>query len=108
MHLADALARVGFNNVFKGNPKTIKYPQMSSDPSWTDINGTAWVYAKEDFFYLDPEDSNKNWAEFTVRSTIKGYAYNTSGFGPKVGRHLIPAHLLHHRSCPHHLQWSFG
>ena len=84
LHVANALARVGYSDVFEGNPKTITLPQTNTNSNWTDVDGTAWVYAKEDFFYLNSEDSNKNWAKFKVKSTIKGYAYNTDGFAPKV------------------------
>ena len=83
--VANALGRVGFNNVFEGNLKTIQVNDASEfGRNYTDVDGTAWIYAKEDFFYLSPEDENKGWAKFQVKSTIKGYAYNTNGFAPKV------------------------
>ena len=85
LQTANALARVGFDNFFEGIPKTIQVVDPSvPGGNYTDIDGTAWISAKEDFFYLNPEDGDKNWAEFRVTSTIKGYAYNIDGFAPKV------------------------
>ena len=85
LHMANALARFGFNTIFEGNPAIVQVNDSTVQGSnYTDIDGTAWISAKEDFFYLNPEDKDKNWARFQVKSTIKGYAYNTNGFAPKI------------------------
>ena len=98
LQVANALGRVGFSYQFEGNPKLIKIEQVNStlDYSYsnTDIDGTAWIYAKNDFFTLDPADEGKNWAKFRVQSTIKGYAYNTTGFAPKVAISFLLAYCL--------------
>ena len=76
--MANAISRVSFDSTFQGNPKEL--PDLNGT---IQLDGNAWLFGKQNFFTVDPQDS-KNWTEFTVTSTLKGYAYNTYGFGPKV------------------------
>ena len=86
LHIANALGRVGRGYEFQGIPKLVQLDQIDpqTGSKYMDVDGTAWIYAKDDFFTLDSADEGKNWLQFKVRSTIKGYAYNTTGFAPKV------------------------
>ena len=76
---ANAIARVSFDREIQGTPKLMSGPNGSG----VYIDGTAWLSGKQVIFSVDPEESEK-WTKFKVISTIKGYAYNTHGFGPKV------------------------
>ena len=76
--MANAISRVSFNRTLQGLPKTVLGPN-----GIVEIDGTAWFSGKQDIFNVTLEET-RMWTEFTVTSTIKGYAYNTHGFGPNV------------------------
>ena len=96
MLVANGIARVGFDKKFQGKPKLSGSPSNGTTPLV--IDGDAWLAGKGDVFSVDPDES-KDWVQFKVTSTIKGFAYNTKGSGPKVAVTFLLAYctvaLLH-------------
>lgn len=76
--LANGLARIGIESSLQGDLRMTTNAQGESN---ADID--SWFRGKGDAFIVDPEQS-KEWVKLEVLSTLEGYAYNTSGAGPKV------------------------
>lgn len=76
--VTNGLARLGFDGMFQGTPKTKPGPNGT-----VYLDGHAWLSDKNDFFTVDTNQS-KDWVKLQVDSTIEGYAYNTYGVSPKV------------------------
>ncbi|KAI4234047.1 MAG: hypothetical protein LQ349_004031 [Xanthoria aureola] len=76
--LANGLARIGFESSLQGDLRMTTNAQGESN---ADID--SWFRGKGDAFVVDPAQS-KEWVKLEVFSTLEGYAYNTSGAGPKV------------------------
>ncbi|KAL8824191.1 MAG: hypothetical protein Q9191_005234 [Dirinaria sp. TL-2023a] len=75
--LANGLARIGIESSLQGN---LKMANNSKGKSVMDSD--AW-FRGQDAFIVDPQES-KDWVKLQVQSTFEGYAYNTSGTGPKI------------------------
>ena len=76
--LANALARIGIESSLQGTPK------MTTDSlGESEADGRSWFQGRGNALVVDPEQS-KDWVRLKVYSTLLGYAYNTSGAGPKV------------------------
>ncbi|KAL8752338.1 MAG: hypothetical protein Q9199_005812 [Rusavskia elegans] len=73
--LANGLARIGIESSLQGDLR------LTTDAQYADID--SWFRGRGDAFIVDPEQS-KEWVKLEVLSTLEGYAYNTSGAGPKV------------------------
>lgn len=76
--LANGLARIGIESSLQGELRTTT---DSSGENVTDWN--SWFQGKGDAFIVDSQES-KDWLKLKVDTTFEGYAYNSSGVGPKV------------------------
>ncbi|KAL8686716.1 MAG: hypothetical protein Q9218_006917, partial [Villophora microphyllina] len=76
--LANGLARIGIESSLQGD---LRRTTDSNGDSVIDAN--SWWQGKGDAFIVDPEES-RGWVKLKVNGNILGYAYNTSGTGPKV------------------------
>lgn len=76
--LANGLSRIGIESLFQGD---LRNSTNSLGETVPDSN--SWFRGKGDAFVVDPEES-RNWVKLKVDTTFEGYAYNTSGVGPKV------------------------
>ena len=76
--LTNGLARIGIESSVQGDLKTATNSHGESEP-----DGNSWFQGRGNAFVTDPEPS-ADWVKLKVYSTLLGYAYNTSGAGPKV------------------------
>ncbi|KAL9585099.1 MAG: hypothetical protein Q9212_001725 [Teloschistes hypoglaucus] len=76
--LANGLSRIGIESSLQGD---LRNRTDASGKTVPDSN--AWFQGKGDAFVVDPRES-KDWVKFKVDTTFEGYAYNSSGVGPKV------------------------
>ena len=76
--LANALARTGIESSLQGTLRTTTNSQGESE-----LDGNSWFQERGNAFVVDA-DQSKDWVRLKVYSTLLGYAYNTSGAGPKL------------------------
>ena len=77
--LANGLSRTGFSSRLQGNIRTAFNPTLNASIP----DGNYWFGGKGDMFQVDPKAS-QDWVKLRVSSSVKGYAFSTEGFAPKV------------------------
>lgn len=87
--ITNGMARTAFTGQLQGIVTLTKGAVNATEK----LDGNLWLTGKEDFFKVDP-DKSKDWVKLQVDSNIEGYAYNTSGPGPKVAISFLLAYCV--------------
>ena len=86
--MVNGLSRIGFSSQLQGEIRTT--PSSSGEPG---IDGNRWLSGKGDMFSIDGDDT-EDWITFYVKSSLKGYAYNSYGTGPKIAIGILTVYCV--------------
>ena len=87
--VANGLSRIGFTSQLQGRVNTTQEPDGIIAP----IDMSYWYSGKGNIFEVDPGES-EDWVKLRVFSSVEGYAYNATGFTPKLAIFILLTYCL--------------